>query len=547
MNRRIYLQRALAVMILALFLCSFAKRGLESGGIMDDIEEFEWFSGISYWNPPEWSLKEDTVSGQISKKTGVAFSYNIPQKNAGMQLGQMLVKEQLPDVISISDAAMQKQLVKSGMVWNIQELLEQYDPDSHILKQFPQDVKQILEAAEGGWYCYPSHIGSADMREVYPPCDPYYWDLVYYQYNEGIMFNRALMERLGLSLEDLQTEEQVQEAFRKVKKLGEQTGEDLVPLLLNGQKYEASSLPALSKSFGAKWIDAQGSYRDYYFTKQTRQAMAFFNEAYRNGCLEPGQLSYVEKEMQKQLQSGNVFCFIGNLADSGVDERDWEGGAILSSLGDAPAVQVSAQAQVWLHTYIAKSCSNPRRIAKWLSFMTSEEGMMLNYLGIAGRDYLMRDGFPVRTKEGMEGENRMEKGLWIFWPFANTTWEKHAELPPEKDSRMAAAHRVQTAMGRYPQSELYEIALTVNLDSDLEEKGDYGEQLNSLKEFKRNQLLSVILAESEEQFEAEYKKLLQGLKNLGLKRLDKALNECYQQRCARYGITLEDNYKEDMP
>ena len=546
MNKKIYLWRALAVVLLAVALCSFAVSGLGRGGVADDIEEFTWFSSVSYWNPPEWSLREDTVTGQISQKTGVAFSYDIPQRNAGMQLAQMLVKGQLPDVISISDAALQKQLVESGKVWNIQEFLEQYDPDSHILKQFPQDVKQILEDAEGGWYCYPSHIGSADMREVYPPCDSYYWDLVYYQYNEGIMFNRALMERLGLSVEDLRTEEQVQEAFRKVKKLGEQAGEDLVPLLLNGQKYEASSLSALSKSFGAKWIDAHGSYRDYYFTKQTRQAMAFFNTAYRNGCLEPGQLSYAEKEMQRQLQSGNVFCFIGNLADSGVDERDWEGGVILSSLGDAPAVQVSAQAQVWLHTYIAKSCSNPQKIAKWLSFMTREEGMMLNYFGMEGRDYVMQDGFPVRTKAGMEGLNSMENGLWIFWPFANTTWEKHAELPPEEGSRRAAAHRVQTAMGRYPQSQLYEIALTVNLNSDLEEKGDYGEQLNSLKEYKKGQLLSVITAGDEEQFEAEYEKLIQGLEDLGLSEIDEALNECYQQRCARYGVTHEDNYKDNL-
>ncbi len=547
MIKKIKIGRALVVAVLAAALCGIAAWNQGASDVAADIEEFEWFSSVSFWNPPEWSLAEDTVTGQISRKTGASFSYNIPQKNAVVLLGQMLLKGQLPDVMSISDPALQKQLAESGQVWDIQKLLEEYDPDSLILKQFPQDVKQILEDAEGGWYCYPSHIGSADMREVYPPSDPYFWDLVYYQYNEGIMFNRAIMERLGLSMDDLRTEGQVQEAFCKVKELGEQTGEELVPLLLNGQKYEASSLPALSKSFGAKWVDEDGGYRDYYFTKQVKQAMSFFNTAYRNGCLEPGQLSYVEEEMQKQLQSGKVFCFIGNLADTKVDERGWEGAAILSALGDVPAVQVSVQAQVWLHTYISKSCPNPEKIAKWLSFMASEEGMALNYFGIEGRDYIMEDGFPVRTKVGMAGPNSMENGLWIFWPFANTTWEKHAELPPEADSRQAAAHRVQMAMARYPQSELYEVALTVNLNSDLEEKGGYGEQINQLKEYKKSQLLSVITAQSEEQFEAEYEKLIKGLEDLGLPALDKELNECYQERCERYGVTLEDNYKEEMP
>ncbi len=544
MNRRKAIWRAFAVAVFAVSLCGIAMWNHRLGIMEEDVEEFEWFCSVSHWDPPEWSLEEDTVTGQISRETGVSFTYHIPQKNTDMQLGQMLVKGRLPDVISIMDSGQQKQLVESGKVWDIRELLEKYDSDSPLLEQFPQDVEKILEEAEGGWYNYPSHINSPDMRKLYPPCDDYYWDLLYYQSNEGIMFNRAIMERLGLKVEDLQTEEQALEALRRVKKSGGENGEEWIPLLLNGEKYEQSSMSALSKSFGVKWTDAEGRYRDYYLAPQAKQAMKFLNAAYREGCLDPGQLSYDVEKMQQLLQSGRVFCFIGNLADAGVDEREWEGGIILSSLGDAPTVLSSCQAQVWLHTYISKSCKNPQKIAKWLSFMAGEKGLMLNYFGIEGRDYVRKDGLPERTREGMEGENSPENGFWIFWPFANTTWEKHIERPPKEDSRQAAAYRVQTAMGRYKGAGLYENALVAGLSNDLEEKSDYGDLVNEVKEYRRNRLVPVITADSPEQFEEEYGNFIQGLTDLGLPRLDGALNECYQKRCERFGITLADDYQK---
>lgn len=152
MNRRKAIWRAFAVAVFAVSLCGIAMWNHRLGIMEEDVEEFEWFCSVSHWDPTEWSLEEDTVTGQISRETGVSFTYHIPQKNTDMQLGQMLVKGRLPDVISIMDSGQQKQLVESGKVWDIRELLEKYDSDSPLLEQFPQDVEKILEEAEGGWY-----------------------------------------------------------------------------------------------------------------------------------------------------------------------------------------------------------------------------------------------------------------------------------------------------------------------------------------------------------------------------------------------------------
>ena len=59
-------------------------------------------------------------------------------------------------------------------------------------------------------------------------------------------------------------------------------------------------------------------------------------------------------------------------------------------------------------------------------------------------------------------------------------------------------------------------------------------------------MVSLIAAANEEQFEKEYQKLLQGLEDLGLKELDQILDGFYQERCERYGVTLEKDYKKTM-
>ena len=36
---------------------------------------------------------------------------------------------------------MGKKLVQAGKVWKLEEFLKKYDPESHLLKDFPADVK----------------------------------------------------------------------------------------------------------------------------------------------------------------------------------------------------------------------------------------------------------------------------------------------------------------------------------------------------------------------------------------------------------------------
>lgn len=81
----------------------------------------------------------------------------------------MIASGELPDMMSITDADIYKQLVAADKVWDMKTFLETYDPESHLLKDFPEDIKQALTDTYGGWYSYPSHMESKDNRKVFLP------------------------------------------------------------------------------------------------------------------------------------------------------------------------------------------------------------------------------------------------------------------------------------------------------------------------------------------------------------------------------------------
>ena len=98
--------------------------------------------------------------GELTKKTGLTFSYNIPAQDGDTKLSLMMVSssDAFPDVITTVGPDMGKKLVEAGKVWELEEFLKKYDPESHLLKDFPADVKKQLVKHDGDWYAIPSHM-----------------------------------------------------------------------------------------------------------------------------------------------------------------------------------------------------------------------------------------------------------------------------------------------------------------------------------------------------------------------------------------------------
>lgn len=534
-------------------LCAVCLTGCTSAPAEHTAESFQQgaedyvcatlFSDVAFWNPPAWDVTEGTVTGIITEKTGLAIDLMIPPQDGDTRLSLMLVNGELPDIICVTDPTAMKQLVTSGKVWQLEEFLAAYCPDSHILTAFPEDMKRELTERDGGWYAFPSHINSAGAMEIWEPASDFFVEYQKYNENSAIIWNRKLLEIAGLSVEELKTEEQVLAAFEKVKEMQlEVEGEPVIPMLLDGKDYQESTLLFLERTFGAEYVDDEGNYTDIRLQPETRHALQFLNQVMREGYAEPEQMLLDNDQVKEYIASGRVLCFIGNVANTAMEPADWiSSGAILSPYGERPVLgKNNITGTGWISTYISKDCVNPEAVAGWLDYMTSEEGMLLWDFGLEGTDYVIdEDQLVVRTAEGRKkSRHYSSSGLVAWWMFVNYSWERHVMKEPEDEDEIRE-YRIYTEYGRDEETVIYDNSVLSVSNAAAGSDSGMGSLQAAVDSYAKGQIPLIILAGDEASFGQMYVQFQDGLKEAGIEILDEKKNEIYEENCERYGFRLE--------
>ena len=372
MDRRIGRKQIVQCGIVALLLLSLLWQAWEKGAEQEESAQFDqesqlsWYSDYIFWNPP---VEGGSGSEKIADKTGVRIEYIIPEDNGDIRLSLMMIR----------------QLVDSGEVWRIDELMETYLPDSHLLTDYPEDVKEKLVQRDGGWYGLLSNLHSEENKKRYGQPDAFWEEMQRQKSDYGIIWNKALLKRMGISLNHLGTEEEVIAAFQMAQdKEITVNGKPVIPLLVDGSRYQRTTLQVLFGFFGAETVDGQGGYREKLLTEEGKHTLRFLNEMVQNGYVSPDQFVMTPYQVRRSLNSGQVICFIGDIVNSGINPEEWvSNGVILSSDGAKPVLPDVCQESRGMTTFISKSCEHPEAAAKWLDYITSEEGMAAYQIGRA--------------------------------------------------------------------------------------------------------------------------------------------------------------------
>ncbi|GHT55359.1 hypothetical protein FACS1894109_01770 [Spirochaetia bacterium] len=535
---------------LVLLMCTLMTGILFAGGKQaagsGDLVKAAWFSDVAGWNPPlTWNLDENTVTGYMTKQTGVQFEMNIPPEDGSAKLALMLVSGKLPDVMTLTDGDMIKELIDAGKVWKLEELLKTHDPGSHLLTDFPADMKEALKYKDGDWYSFPSHQDSPDARKVIPPV-PFYEDYFNYSVNVALMWDNDVLARVGLNKADLQTEEQVLAAWRKVKASGATAanGQPIIPVMLN-PNYQYNPLIFLYMSFGAEEVDRNGVYHDRILTPQAKHALKFFNTLYREGIIDAAQLTIDEAQQRSLFASGRVLSFMGDPGGMGAEKTHgnyWSAGPIVSSDGARPILSKSLRAGTgWMQTLISKDTRNPAVLAKWLSYMSGRDGMFLAEYGLEGRDYTIGAGNVVQVTPAGE-QNKIDTtktGVFAYWPFHNSAFEYGTRPSPAAGSADANYVQVTSALGKYKDTAIYDGGLLNQPSGFIDPNSDIGIIQLQITNFKEAQISTLITASSDAIFEREYNTLITQLKSLGIDKLDAKINEAVQANYRRFGARIQ--------
>ncbi len=517
-----------------------------------------WFSSVGFWNPPTtWDTDPKTITGAITEKTGLTFNFDIPAQDGETKLNLMLVSNaEMPDLITTTNDALGRKLYEAGKVWDLDEFLKKYDPNSHLLKDFPGDVKNAIVAKDGAFYAFPSHISSDDERKVYPPSDPTYIkeNIDYYQ-NNAVIVNSNLMKEAGITLDELKTEEGLLAALQKVKdKKLTVNGAPVVPLMIHGKDSLIDpngnlgfTLQFLFNNFGGMPVDKDGNFRDELLAPEMKNTLEFLYKAAKAHAFDPGQLTIDASAVRTQVSSGQVFAFIGNAADTGfakMTDVDWVSpGAILSNAGAKPVLLRTLQpGRGWMKTYISKTTKEPEKITKFISFMSGKEGLMLNNYGFKGVHYSLNDkGLVIQTEQGIKDTADYNKtGLTAFWPFANISFTDSVTPVPTMETNREAivAHNVSIVYGETPGVVPYDqSALWIPNDlfpSDSKEFNDAQE----IKSYKQAQVAKIVLAKDAAEFNKLYDEMIANLKKLGIDAIDAGKTKYFHEWSGKYGIEV---------
>lgn len=544
-----------AAMVLGLSACgntqtSDGSNATQSGASDGQTQggDIYWYSAIAGWGPGNWNGTDTSpLLDTLKEKYGITLTIEQPPTDANTKLGLMIASDDLPDVISTTDADVIKQLVASGKVWDLGEFFTQYDPESHLLQDFPEDIKQVVISNYGGWYSLPSHLNSDDTRKLYPPCSEVYEDLVTKASNGAIMFNQTIMNELGITQEDVQTEQGFYEACEKVKNSGYQIdGQSVIPVVLHGDLWIDSSLDyVLAPNFGAVQVDENGNYRNIVLSPGYKNALKFVNNCIQKGYLDLNTLTIDENALKTEVESGRVFCWIGNCAQSGKKETVpfVSFGPIVADNGARPVMGVNKAAGAgWIQTFVSKDCENPELVAKMLSFGTSTEGLRLNDYGIEGEDYTIDDkGVITRTEAGAERFVEVYKSNMALWPFANTCFTRYSELPAAEGTDGAAFNQIATAMGKYETTYIYNSALTRFEGSTvLEPSSNLGINYSQIQNYLKSQKATIVAAPSDEEFEKEYNNMVDELNKYQITEIDAEYDKKLKESESEIGDVIED-------
>lgn len=526
------------------------EAGTESTAEVASGENYDvyWFSDVTGWGPDSWNGADTSpVMDAIQEKLGITFTIEEPPTDADTKLGLMIASGDLPDLISLTDEDTIKLLIDSGEVWTLQELLEQYDPESHLLTDFPEDVKEAIIRQYGDWWFYPSHMNSKDNMAIYPPSSETYENNLNYGENTAIMFNQTMMDELGLTQEDVQTEEALLETLEVVKNSGYTVdGQSIYPVMLHGDLWISSSLDgAIAQSYGVLPVDADGNYRHRELDPAYKSALKLVNQFIQKGYLDVNSLTIDEAAMKTYVEAGRVFCWIGNPAQSSVKEEvPWISfGPIIAENEAQPTVPINQQAGTgWIKTFVSKDCENPEALAKLLSYISSSEALYLNEYGVEGVDYeLDEDGLAVRTEEGQERFVDVYMENMGLWPLANTNFGWGTQAGPEEGSDEYVYSQVSTALGLYETTYIYDQAL-LGFESStvIEPSSDLGIKYSQLDSYLESQKAKIVSAATDEEFEQEYANMISTLEDYSITEIDEAYNEKLQEYYEMYGETIEN-------
>ena len=360
----------------------------------DDKVTLSWYMNFSWFTTP-WG--ENLVSKTITEETGINIEFVIPAGNEAEKLNSLIASDTLPDLVTLGWYEQQvPQIIDAGLVYALDELATQYDPYFY----------EVASPERIGWYTQEDGHIYGYPNSSYTPADSEKYDNI--ASNQTFLVRKDIYEAIGSP--DMTTPEGFKAAVKAAaEKFPEVNGQSLIPIGAHEfTNVGNNSFDSYLCNFLAIPYEKDGKAYDRYTDPELMIWLKTFNELGREGYLADDIFIDKRAQMEEKLAQGRYFCMLYQRTDIANIEKqlyEQDPNSIYIAV-DGPKNSKGDDYQLpnsgisgWTLTMISKNCERPDRAIELLSYLISEHGQHMIWLGVEGETWDMVDGVPTMKQE----------------------------------------------------------------------------------------------------------------------------------------------------
>ena len=457
----------------------------------EDKVTLDWYINYSWFATP-WG--ENAVSRKITEDTGISIRFITPKGNESEKLDAMISADSLPDIVTLGWWEPQvDMMIDNDMIYALNELADEYD--AYFWEVTEESVRNWYTKEDGNLYAYPN--------STYSPKD--------YEENQNIGSNQTFLVRKdiyeALGCPDMTTPEGFQDAIRRAaQEYPEIDGNELIPI--GAHVFDdtgCASFDQYLQNFLAVPYEKNGEYYDRDTDPDYIRWLKMFRELGEEGYLKEDIFIDKRVQMEEKLAQGRYFCMIYQRTDMEAQQKTLYNNnpdsiyiavdGPKNSRGDDPILP-GAGMNGWTITLISKNCKRPDRAIEFLSYLLSEKGQKITYLGIEGVTYDVVEGKYVVKPEVRQLLNTDRVRYDTLYGADNAYWMLQNTAMQLKWREISEEYLRQTEEWTYPYTH-YMGQYEVNYRADTEAGNCY----KKIKKLWSEVLQQLLLAPSEEEFD----------------------------------------------
>jgi putative aldouronate transport system substrate-binding protein len=390
-----------------------------SGANSNDLKPitFTYFSEDSSTN---WNNMNDEVGKVITEKTGVTLDAEFAVGDPVQKISLIAATGNYPDLIAAK--ADVGKLVDAGAIIDLTDLID---------KHAPNIKKMLVDKLVRTKY-------SLDDQAIYAIPTWSAVDEVKIKADGGFELQHRVVKEAGYP--EIRTVKDFEKAIQDyiAKHPTDENGNKNIGLSLNADDWHMYQVTNLGfkttggPDDGEYYIDQKTHQATYHFRRpEEKEFFRWLNHMNAIGLLDPE--SFVQKtdQFKAKVASGRVLGLAAPEWEYGDGENALKAaGKFDQTYGHYPVTMSKEykDTSFWSAGFdggygisISSTCKDPVRAIKFLDFLASEEGQILNNWGIEGKHYTMENGKRTLIPEVQEraindaAAFQKESGLGLYW------------------------------------------------------------------------------------------------------------------------------------